>query len=87
MEYTTLDTAEKLRLAQDTLHGQETNHFRLTLVPENATPGQIEATEEQIERLREDVAQLQEQAEEERRTDEPVPEPIPDPDPAKPPKE
>lgn len=65
MEYTTVDTAEKLRLARDTLHGQETNHYRLTLVPENATPGQIESIEEQIERLRDDVAELEAKVEEE----------------------
>jgi len=62
--YTTLDLAEKLRIARDTLHGRETDHFRLTLVPESASPGQIEDLAEQIDRLREEVASLEAEVEE-----------------------
>ncbi len=62
--YVTLDKAELLRLTRDQLRGKESDHFRLSNIPEDAGgSGRVQVLEEQIVRLREKEAALKAEVE------------------------
>lgn len=58
----TIDAAEGLRIFRDLLHGKESDFLRLSTVPEDTTPSQLETIEEQVVRLRGKVAQYEDKA-------------------------
>lgn len=76
MEYTTLNLTDKLRVARDALYGAEQDHFRVALDPASGGgEARLKQLEDRINRLREEVDQLEKQEAEGDRTAEPAPAP------------
>lgn len=74
--YTTLSPADLLLVARDTLRGRETDHFRVSLLNEPGKENRLAAMSDEIENLKQVVADLEAEIE----ADAPEPEVEADPE-------
>lgn len=64
-----LTKADQLALARDSLRGKESDHFRISQLPEDGGPGRLAVLEDQVVRLREKVNELEAEVEAEEADD------------------
>lgn len=69
--YVMLTKADQLALLRDSLRGKESDHYRISKLPEDGGPGRLAVLEEQVVRLREDLAALEAEIEAEEAPDDP----------------